>query len=417
MKKEAIAWLDGITEFSLLAFIFTLPFSKSMVEIFFMLALTCWVVKRWIEYSHQSASFRGKVKEKILGLIKTFKPARTDLNLPIGVFILVGFLSTLTSVSLPLSLEGFFLKLFEWIMLYFIVAETINSKKRLNRVLIVMFFSMALIAIDAIFQFITGTDFIRHYATTGYRIQASFGNPNSFAGWLVIMISLALSLAYFRTLVWFNKIIKPILWAITALLIFCLALTYTRGAWIAVILSLIFLAIFRSKRLLIFIVVILLIVPFIAPERIERRASTIFQLAEKKVMRSYLWREALSIVEDFPLLGCGLNTYATVGPYYRITEETGVYPHNSYLHMAAESGLLGLGAFIWIMITLFRTSLANLKRIDNRFHSAILIGLLTGLFGFLVHSFVDVNFYTLQLGNLMWFVMGLIVAVQKVSLE
>ena len=134
------------------------------------------------------------------------------------------------------------------------------------------------------------------------------------------------------------------------------------------------------------------------------------------IVRQELWQEALSIVKDFPLLGSGLNTYAIVAPAYKITRTTGFYPHNSYLHMAAESGLLGLGAFLWIMISLFKASLANLKKIDNRFYGAILIGLLAGLFGFLAHSFVDVNIYTLQLGNLMWFIMGLIVAVQKVAL-
>ena len=249
MEKELITWLDGITEFSLYALIFTLPFSKSMVEIFFVIALTCWVVKKVIVYFYLlSASAKGSsrggpasdrirysLKDKILGLIKAFKPVKTDLNLSIAGFVFIGFLSTVNSISLSLSLEGFFLKLFEWVMIYFIVAETINSKKKLNRILAVILFSMVLISIDGIFQFITGTDFIRNYSVAGHRIQASFGNPNSFAGWLVVMVLLALSLTYFgmndwlnlieKKYNWFKKAIRPILWIITGLLIFCLTLT------------------------------------------------------------------------------------------------------------------------------------------------------------------------------------------------
>ena len=82
--------------------------------------------------------------------------------------------------------------------------------------------------------------------------------------------------------------------------------------------------------------------------------------------RIVLWKEAIAIIKDHPFLGCGLNTYSIVAPKYKIAEGGGIYPHNSYLQMAAETGLLGLGAFLWIIIILFRTSLSNLKKISNQ---------------------------------------------------
>jgi len=430
-KERMIARLDGIMEFSLSAMVFVLPFSKAGVEIFFSWMFTCWLVKRSLSYSPrptvyspQTFDFRKCVKEKIGGLIKAFRPIETKLNLPIGVFVLVGFLSMVNSVSITLSLEGFFLKLLEWIMIYFILIEIINNRKRLNRILIVLIFSMALIAIDGIFQYITGKEFIFLHSYSigvgaGRKIQACFGNPNNFAGWLVVMVPLALSLAYSGVNGWpKRRVLRLTLWLITVLLVVCLSLTYTRGAWMATVLSLIFLGIFSGKKLLIIIMIALLLIPFVASERMKERMASTVQIRELlKMKRPYIWRESLSIIEDFPLFGSGLNTYATVGPDYRISKGGGFYPHNSYLHMAAEAGLLGLGAFIWIMASLFKTSLANLKRIDDKFYSVFLIGLLAGLFGFLLHSFVDTNIYTLQLGNLMWFVMGLIVSIQKIALE
>jgi putative inorganic carbon (HCO3(-)) transporter len=448
--------------------IFTLPFSRSMVETFFVLALASWIVKRWIwrrpqtppsfssgnskeskgrsptrahrqdyapypsrvdwragtDHRPQTARFIEKIKERIFILIETFKPIETKLNLPIGMFVLVGFLSTLTSVSLSLSLEGFFFKMVEWIMIYFIVVETMNSRKKVNRILAIIFLSIALITANGIFQLLTGTDFIRNYSMIGQRMQSSFNSSNGFAGWLVVMIPLALSLAYFGKSSWFDAseryirlkmLVKPMAWVLTCVSVLCLVLAYSRGAWIASLLSLVFFGILRSKKLLIIIMIALLISPFFVNDDIKIRVNSIIRISKVNTDRFSLWSEALSIIKDFPLLGSGLNTYATVAPSYRITEETGVYPHNSYLHMAAESGLLGLGAFVWIIITLFKTSLASLKRINDRFHDVVLIGLLTGLFGFLIHSFVDVNIYTLHLGNLMWFVMGLIVAVQKTA--
>jgi len=409
--EKAIVWLDRITVFSLYALIFTLPFSKSMVEIFFVAAAVSWAVKRWAGRRH-GLSFVA------------YRPVGDGLNLPIGIFISLGFLSTLTSVSLPLSLEGFFFKLLEGAMIFFIVAETINDNKRLNGMLFVMLFSMFLITVDGLVQLITGADFLRGHFLRGWRIQASFDNPNNFAAWLIMMTPIALMLMYHKTLSWVHSlktrkwrgaVISLILCVITALLITCLALTYTRGAWIATVLALVFLAFLRSKKLLVLLIIVLLIVPFVTPEQMKDRALTVLHIDKMATKRPYIWQEALSIVKDFPLLGCGLNTYTIVAPRYKLPGGGGHYPHNSYLHMAAESGLLGLGAFLWIILVLFRKALANLVKIKDGFHGAVLAGLLAGLFAFLAHSFVDTNFYSLQLGNLMWFIMGLIVAIQKIA--
>jgi hypothetical protein len=69
--------------------------------------------------------------------------------------------------------------------------------------------------------------------------------------------------------------------------------------------------------------------------------------------------------------------------------------------MTAEMGIVGLAAFIWMIIRLFKTSLRNIRIIKDRFYSNVLIGLLAVMLAFLVHSFFDENFYALQLANLM----------------
>ncbi len=149
----------------------------------------------------------------------------------------------------------------------------------------------------------------------------------------------------------------------------------------------------------------------------EYACSIINIKAGSSSFRSNLWQEALGIIEDFPMLGCGFNNYAAVGPYYKIPGGGGSYPHNSYLQLAAETGLLGLAAFIWIMIRLFRISFVNLRKIGNEPYRSLSIGLLSGLLGFMAHSFVDTDIYVLQLGVFMWFIIGLIIAVQQIALN
>jgi putative inorganic carbon (HCO3(-)) transporter len=414
-------WLNTITLLSLCVMIFTLPFSKSAVEIFFIVALVSWVLKRIVSY---------KIN---LPLVDLFKLVSTSLNLPLYLFALVGFLSIFTSVSISLSLKGFFFKLLEGVLIYFIAVETIDDRKKLNLVLIVMALSIMLMCVDGVFQYVTGRDFIRHYLICGgNRIQASFSNPNGFGGWLAIMFPLVLSLGIIKYKGFPKKIIKPLMWGLICAAGLCLTLTYSRGAWIGAVLALFFIGVLKKSRFLIIAILIVIAIPLIMPvpmkERllaalpftipysIKGRLSSIILFDEP--IRNNLWHEAVAIITDFPILGCGLNTYSVVAPHYKLgVSESGIYPHNSYLQMTAEMGIVGLAAFLWVIIRLFKTSLESIKRIKDGFYSNVLIGLLAGMLAFLIHSFFDVNFYALQLANLMWFIMGLIIAVQRIALN
>jgi len=417
MKKNVTVWLDGIMELSLCALVFTLPFSKSMIEIFFCTALGSWLIKRVITVYYERCALKGG----LLRFIKAFRPVNTSLDMPIAAFLMLAFLSMLTSVSLPLSAEGFFFKTLEGVMIFYIAAEVLSDRKRLNRMLVVMILSIILVGADGIYQSITRVDFIRGYPSYHVKMGACFDNPNRFAGWLTFMVPFAASIAFFygrsapiKQEFFFRTGVKLLLWVLTSVLLYCLLVTHSRGAWVAVVLSMLFFGIIRDRRIAALTLAVLIILPFFVTDYMKERAALIFK-TELYKFRPPLWQEAVNIIRDFPLLGCGPNTYATVAPLYRLTEATGYYPHNSYLRMAAESGVLGLGAFIWIMATLFKSSLEGLANIKDSLDSGILAGLLSGLFGFLLHSFIDTDIYTIQLGNLMWFFAGTIVAIRKIS--
>ena len=76
------------------------------------------------------------------------------------------------------------------------------------------------------------------------------------------------------------------------------------------------------------------------------------------------------------------------------------YAHNCYLQMTAETGLLGLGCFLWMVYVLLRHGLNYCKQIKDLWPLTFLQGAVSGLFGFLVQSFFDNTFYTVQLSVL-----------------
>ena len=80
--------------------------------------------------------------------------------------------------------------------------------------------------------------------------------------------------------------------------------------------------------------------------------------------------------------------------------------------MAAETGLLGLFAFLWVLFSFFKMGLQHF----NQKRDYLVLGLLSGILAFLVQSFFDTNLYALQMVVLFWFMLGLTVAVIKFDL-
>ena len=120
------------------------------------------------------------------------------------------------------------------------------------------------------------------------------------------------------------------------------------------------------------------------------------------------WSEATRIIEVHPILGSGLNTYAKMATQFG-------YAHNCYLQMAAEIGILGLIVFLVMLGFLYGGAVQALPYIRDPFIVAVTTGAMAGLFGFLTQSFLDTTFYSVQLSNLMWIFMGLIVAAYRLG--
>jgi putative inorganic carbon (HCO3(-)) transporter len=280
-----------------------------------------------------------------------------------------------------------------------------------------MVVSVILIMADAAAQYFTYEDFLRGFQFSGLR--ASFCSRNDFGGWLIMLILIFSSILITKQLKGLRSIIKKgLLAGLIVLLIICLILTYSRGAWLGFLtgLSLIGYWYFRSlsyrSKILAYLsgIICLVSILFILPQTVKERIKFIGSI-DSNVIRINLWKESLNIIKDFPILGCGLNTYSVVAPNYKIHEGGGIYPHNSFLQMAAETGIVGLVSFIWILVALFRLGF----RILNKRKDPLLLGILAGILAFLVQSFFDTNLYALQLVVLFWFMVGFAVSITKIE--
>lgn len=420
--------------FSLYALIYFLPISIALSETFTALTLFFYLLKRSGMYygdlkQKSSQGIRDSVWIRIREFLKAYKPIGNCLNWPIAILLSYHFLSVLISQHPNLSFEGFMGKSLQSVFLYFNFIECINSKKRLKVFLTIMITSCLLICTNGLYQYAFGQGFIRGHVSNG-RVYSSLRQANDFAAYLVIIIPMIVCLfiiglrqkRQIDISVTLNSFvshffkIKVLTFIVFMMATVCLGLTYSRGAWIGFILSLIAIGIVHRKVCLPFALVIIIFLSIFFPKLKEKR-NPIHNRWTFFVENNRLgyWKRALDIIKDYPVFGAGLNTYSLVSQRY--TEGWGGYPHNSYLQLTSETGVVGISIYLWMLFVLFRCSFRAIKIIKIQAQRILALGFLTGLLGFLIHSFFDTSFYSVQLGSLLWIAIGLVVTIQKIEFE
>jgi O-antigen ligase len=101
------------------------------------------------------------------------------------------------------------------------------------------------------------------------------------------------------------------------------------------------------------------------------------------------WQSALSMWTENPWLGVGIGNYEPVYPSYALP----LWPlplghaHNYYLNIAAETGLLGLAAYLFLWGTALLGAWRGVRRASGWY-----LGVALGVLGVLVHLSVH-NFF------------------------
>jgi len=464
LTERSINFCKNAEFFSFCALIFFLPIAIAFSEVFATFTLVFFFVKRgtiFISFLRENLrtkviSRHARLKDAFLAFLRIVKPVKSPLNGPLGFFVLVCGVSIFFSQYPILSIKGFFFKVLQGIYLYFVFIEFIKEKRQIKIFINVFFASMAVVFFNGLFQYFLGKDFIFGGAYAD-RLYSCLRHANDFGAYLILTCPLILSIIFLEN---FNVNSKNIKGAIFKILLgvlfaagyFCLGMTLSRGAWIGFSAALIFLGIifWNKKKMILFISFFIVIIFFLffSKNLHQVRNATLIsddfngeQIAfneafsggspslskiynfSKEIFykiknfggsgRTRYWEKAISIIKQSPVIGNGLNTYSVVAAKNPVGG--GGYPHNCYLQMAAEIGIVGLGAFFWVLFVLFRSSLKNISKMKDDFLFCVLIGLLAGLFGFLIHAGVDTILYSVQLGNLMWVAMGVIVAAQQID--
>ena len=394
-----------------------LPVKEMVAEVLIVLALMFW-------------GFKILSKEE-------FKFAYTPLNIPILSFIAICILSLIWSNSFFVSLKELPLFL-AGPLLYFVVTNNISDERQIRRILNVLLIIGSLFGIYGIFQY-NGIDFSFWMRNIGrQQVFGLFGNVNYFAEYLIVPLPIAVSL-FFATQ---NKLKKILLLIGIIAMSASLTATFTRGSYLGFGVSLIFMSflflisrgknfIKRNKKIFIAILTVVIIITFLfiiptplnksgtAIEKIKSRISISQLIQDVSIKRRIAtWKFTVLMIKDYPLLGFGIGTYKYntlkyQAEFFKQGENRSLYPHgfadkahNEYLQLWAEIGIVGLGIFIWLIISYFNYGLKILRKSKDEYKQAIIIGLMgavgavlvDGIFGFPLHLTATIVLFWLALG-------------------
>jgi putative inorganic carbon (hco3(-)) transporter len=213
------------------------------------------------------------------------------------------------------------------------------------------------------------------------RIRGTFAHSNPFASYLFLMITLAVAIFPHVSSRWKIALV-PYVIACGVLLV----LTYTRGAWVALVVALVVIAWLQDRRIFLFLLAAFVALAILVPS-VGVRLSDLSQ--EEKVTgapgnslvwRFGHWREVLGLQTN-PLVGIGLREVELHDP-------SQVLPHNDLVRVYVEMGLAGLAAYLWLAVVLWIESWRTWKRSPAGLPRGLAVGAVASLAGVMMLSLV-----------------------------
>jgi putative inorganic carbon (hco3(-)) transporter len=304
---------------------------------------------------------------------------RSRLVRPLAAFVAAAALSL--PFSGRVSTSGVELVRIATIVVILAVLDRLLVDRRRMRMVLAAVFVSALLPIAAgAFQLLTGQGRVD---VGGFsRIRGTFLHPNPFAIYLTMLLILGVALFPHLT-----RLPRLAMGAFALSASVLLLFTYTRSAWIAVMLGLLVVAWIQSKRLVVLLAVSVVVVAALVPSAVER-----FQDLDRGTRpsgatgnsldwRFQYWGQTLALAEN-PVFGIGLKEVEARG-------EDEAQPHNDFVRVFVETGLVGLTAYLWFVVALLATARRSLRRTFSGIDRGVAVGFAGVVAAFLALSIVS----------------------------
>lgn len=364
------------------------PFGKDFNDIILIAMILGWL-------------FHSSTKNK-----RIFEPT------PFNKIIFIIFIYTLISLwsgssylnfSSPISVSDLRVQTWKNYMLlpllFLITVNNIRTLKQIKWLIMVMVLSMF------VMDYYTGNQ-IKWMPglVSREKIHGTFAwlGPNEVAAFYATYTFVLLGIFFFDRV----KLRRIVLATVIILNIYCALFLYSRGAYVAILVSFIFISFIKNKRFLIPLIVLLLFWQAILPknvvERITETKTEEGTLDPSTQHRLDMWKQSFDLLRNNPIMGIGFNTI----PYLGLTLGD---THNIYVKVLTEQGIIGMVIFLTLLFGALKIGWRLYKSAKDKFLKGLGFGFTVCVISTMVVNFFGDRFTYLQLGAYFWVFLGLTV--------
>jgi O-antigen ligase len=320
---------------------------------------------------------------------------------PLGLYVLLLGASVLASFSPRLSVGS--LSELTALATLFLGPLLVRGERAARRLVAALVAVGALIALYGLAQLLYG------YGDLDRRIRGPFSHWMTYAGVLLICDLLLLA----RLAVNRASRRRPWPWIALAAINLGLLGSLTRGAWVALALTLAVLLSVRRPRSLAALLPAALLFVLLLPVPLLGRILSIADLRDTSNYDRLCMAEAgLRMIAERPLFGIGPDMVPRRYPIYRHPTAPRYWVphlHNSLLQLAAERGLPSLAAYLWLMGASFGLALRRFRAEGGTAgpRADLYLGTMLALAGFNLAGLFEYNWGDVEVQRLALFLLAL----------
>ncbi len=342
------------------------------------------------------------------------------LDLPlIGLFVLA-VISSFSSIEWYASLFAL-IKLANYIVLYFIIVNTIKKRDQVRRVAYTIMGVGGFLALFGMIKYLGEVcppwwDYDVKYKG----MVATFGCKNHLAGYMEMAIPITIGVLIAVRKGWAKALCG------FALFFLCIALTLSlsRGGWMSGLFALGFMLVlylvktrkkYKGLTATGVAVTTVVVLTVLASTPVIEKLETLTHGRDVPNWQSRIavWAGTLDLIRDHPLLGTGPGTFPTAFTPYRPAGVNSrfLHTHNDYLHFISETGILTVGIILWLIVATFWFGIRKIRATNSRLTLGITLGSLTGIVAIMLHSVADFNLHIMANAIVFTVLAGLLMGV------
>jgi putative inorganic carbon (hco3(-)) transporter len=349
------------------------------------------------------------------------------------------FLTSLTS-SMPLvSFKFLVARIWFLVAFFFLTAKIFSDGKKTEQYVWLYLAGFLVVIFYAIFRH-WGYGLLNKQAAH-YVVVPFYNDHTSYGAALAMYLPFSVFFALSRQ---YSQKEKIIAWIVTGILFIAFVLSYSRAAWLSMMVALVVWAIIKLKirfQPIFITAVVFLALVFSFQSQIvmylERNSDesssnltehfssmTNISTDASNLERLNRWSCALRMFEERPVFGYGPGTYMFQYAKYQLKKDRtiistnagdGGNAHSEYLGPLSESGILGLVTFLILIITVLYTGIHTWTRLNDSRLKGIVLAAIIALVTYYIHGFLNNFLDTDKLSVPFWGFTAMIVAIDLYS--